>query len=158
MNSAVHHPDEARSNEARDLAARFEPRALRTYTPTQAVVERSAGVFHWTAEGRRLYDFSSGVLVANLGHNPALWRERYVCYLGGGRDHWPQCFSVLLARAGVPDGTVGASDHQGAYPAIGRVTVPELAATLYRLLGINTNTDLHIRPFVGEAAPVVELI
>ena len=51
-------------------AARYEPRALRTYTPTQAVLARSAGVFHWTPEGRRLYDFTSGVLVANLGHNP----------------------------------------------------------------------------------------
>jgi hypothetical protein len=77
----------------------------------------------------------------------------------GGRDHWPQCFSVLLAGGGVPGGTVvGASDNQGAYPAIGRVTVPELAATLYRLLGINTNADLRIRPFIGEAAPVAELI
>jgi hypothetical protein len=66
---------------------------------------------------------------------------------------------VLLAGGGVPGGAVvGASDHHGAYPALRRVTVPELAATLYRLLGINTNTDLRIRPFVGEAAPVAELI
>jgi hypothetical protein len=77
----------------------------------------------------------------------------------GGRDHWPQCFSVLLAGGGIPTGTViGASDHHGAYPAVRPVTVPQLAATLYRLLGINTNTDLRIRPFIGEAAPVSELI
>jgi hypothetical protein len=77
----------------------------------------------------------------------------------GGRDHWPQCFSVLLAGAGVPSGAVvGASDHHGAYPAVRRVTVPEFAATLYRLLGINTNTDLRVRPFIGDAAPVGELI
>ena len=44
--------------------------ALRTFTPTQAVIAKSAGVFHWTADGRKLYDFTSGVLVANLGHNP----------------------------------------------------------------------------------------
>jgi hypothetical protein len=77
----------------------------------------------------------------------------------GGRDHWPQCFSVLLAGGGVPGGTVvGASDQHGAYPAVRPVTVPELAATLYRLLGINTNTDLRIRPYIGDAAPVGELI
>ena len=77
----------------------------------------------------------------------------------GGRDHWPQCFSVLLAGGGVPGGAViGASDNQAAYPAVRPVTVPQLAATLYRLLGINTNTDLRIRPFIGEAAPVAELI
>jgi len=77
----------------------------------------------------------------------------------GGRDHWPQCFSVLLAGGGVPAGTVvGASDRDGGYPVDRPVTVPELAATLYRLLGINTNTDLRIRPFIGDAAPVAELI
>jgi hypothetical protein len=36
--------------------------------------------------------------------------------------------------------------------------VPELAATLYRLLGINTNIDPRIKPFIGDAQPVAELI
>ena len=36
--------------------------------------------------------------------------------------------------------------------------VPELAATVYRLMGINTNLDLRIRPFIGAAAPVAELV
>ena len=43
-----------------------------------------AGVFHWTPEGRRLYDFSSGVLVANLGHNPVAWMQRFMKHMG-----WP---------------------------------------------------------------------
>src|SRR5271169_2328780 len=73
----LHHANEAASNPVRDGAAHFEPRSLRTYTPTQAVLARSAGVFHWTPEGRRLFDFSSGVLVANLGHNPWSWMERF---------------------------------------------------------------------------------
>jgi Protein of unknown function (DUF1501) len=77
----------------------------------------------------------------------------------GGRDHWPQCFSVLFAGCGVPPGSVvGASDNQGAYPANRPVTVPEFAATLYRLMGINTNIDQRIRPFTDNAAPVAELI
>jgi 4-aminobutyrate aminotransferase-like enzyme len=88
MTPAVHHPHEKPSNEARDAAVRFEPRALRTYTPTQAVIARSAGVFHWTAEGRRLYDFSSGVLVANLGHNPGTWMGRFVRHLGWQEQPW----------------------------------------------------------------------
>jgi hypothetical protein len=92
------------------------------------------------------------VVTGEFGRTPRI--NRY-----GGRDHWPQCFSVLLAGGGVPAGMVfGASDNHGAAPALRRVTVPELAATLYRLLGINTNTDLRIRPFIGEAAPVGELI
>jgi len=85
METRLHHPDEASSNEARDLIARFEPKALRTYTPTQAVLARSAGIYHWTPEGRRLYDFTSGVLVSNLGHNPQRWMQRFARYLG-----WPQ--------------------------------------------------------------------
>src|SRR5438552_7760228 len=82
METKLHHPGEANSNEARDAVARFEPRALRTYTPTQAVLARSAGVYHWTPDGRRLYDFTSGVLVANLGHNPIAWMERFTAYMG----------------------------------------------------------------------------
>jgi 4-aminobutyrate aminotransferase-like enzyme len=46
------------------------------------VLARSAGVFHWTPEGRRLYDYSSGVLVANLGHNPLRWMQRLANYMG----------------------------------------------------------------------------
>jgi uncharacterized protein (DUF1501 family) len=77
----------------------------------------------------------------------------------GGRDHWPYCFSVLLAGGGVPGGTVvGASDRTGAYPADRPVRPPDLAATLYRLLGIDTNTDPRVRPFIRDGAPVAELV
>jgi 4-aminobutyrate aminotransferase-like enzyme len=82
MTPAPHHSDEASSNAVRDQAAKYEPKSLRTYTPTQAVLARSAGVFHWTPEGRRLYDFTSGVLVVNLGHNPWSWMQRFTEYLG----------------------------------------------------------------------------
>jgi len=82
MNAALHHAHETRSNPIRDRLVQFEPRALRTYTPTQVVIAKSAGVFHWTPEGKRLYDFTSGVLVANLGHNPRSWLKRYTELLG----------------------------------------------------------------------------
>lgn len=86
----MHHPHETTSNADRDLAARFEPKSLRTYTPSQAVLARSAGVFHWTPEGRRLFDFSSGVLVANLGHNPRRWMQRFVATMGWASSPWQQ--------------------------------------------------------------------
>src|SRR6266581_7834029 len=88
MTTPIHHPREAASNAARELIADFEPRALRTYTPTQAVLAQSAGIFHWTPEGRRLFDFSSGVLVANLGHNPASWMKRFVDAMGWTGTPW----------------------------------------------------------------------
>jgi 4-aminobutyrate aminotransferase-like enzyme len=96
------HLHENSSNAAREHVARFEPKALRTYTPTQAVLARSAGVYHWTPEGRRLYDFTSGVLVANLGHNPWPWMRRFTEYMGwtaaaaGQGDAAPQGFFSAL--------------------------------------------------------------
>jgi 4-aminobutyrate aminotransferase-like enzyme len=82
MMPPIHHPEESLSNAAREAIARYEPRALRTYTPTQAVLAKAAGCFVWTPEGRRLYDFTSGVLVVNLGHNPHGWRRRISDLLG----------------------------------------------------------------------------
>src|SRR5215212_400426 len=87
MTDAIHFPGEKASNAARDVIARQEPVALRTFTPSQAVLAKSAGVFHWTPEGRRLYDYSSGVLVVNLGHNPRRWMQRFAGYMGWKSEH-----------------------------------------------------------------------
>lgn len=76
------HPEEKLSNEARGKTEQIEPRSLRTFTPSLAVLAKSAGVYHWTPEGRRLFDYSSGVLVANLGHNPTAWMQRFVRHMG----------------------------------------------------------------------------
>ena len=82
MTHPIEFAGETRSNAARQLIFQFEPAALRTFTPSQAVFAKSAGVFHWTPEGRTLYDFSSGVLVANLGHNPKRWMQKFGGYMG----------------------------------------------------------------------------
>src|SRR5229473_66333 len=82
----LHHSNEPISNLARDKAASTEPRSLRTYTPTQAVLARSAGIYHWTPEDRRLYDFTSGVLVTNLGHNSESWMKRFFSYMGWSNE------------------------------------------------------------------------
>lgn len=80
----IQHAGETRSNEVRRTIAEREPVSLRTYTPTQIAIAKSAGPFHWTVDGRRLYDYTSGVLVANLGHNPAAWQRRFLGYMGWG--------------------------------------------------------------------------
>ncbi|MEX0939349.1 MAG: aspartate aminotransferase family protein [Pirellulales bacterium] len=74
--AAVQHQGEDRSNAIRARMAAVEPRGLRTYTPSLAVIARSEGCYHYTPEGRKLADFTSGVLVANLGHNPPAWWRR----------------------------------------------------------------------------------
>lgn len=78
----IQHLREEHSNADRAAISRVEPKSLRTFTPSQAVLAQSAGVYHWTPEGRRLYDFSSGVLVANLGHNPKQWMRLFMAYMG----------------------------------------------------------------------------
>lgn len=80
----VQHAGEEQSNAIRRRLAAVEPHALRTFTPSMAVLARSAGSYHFTPEGRKLADFTSGVLVANLGHNPTRWWQRVVQYLGLG--------------------------------------------------------------------------
>jgi 4-aminobutyrate aminotransferase-like enzyme len=97
MITAPRHPNESASNATREQAGRFEPRSLRTYTPTQAVLARSAGIYHWTPEGRRLYDFTSGVLVTNLGHNPRSWMQRFTEYM-----RWPEAATSTAPAA--PEG------------------------------------------------------
>lgn len=82
MDAPIHFHDEPQSNKTRATLTQHEPKSLRTFTPSQAVFAKSAGSFHWTPEGRRLYDYSSGVLVANLGHNPSRWMRRFFEYLG----------------------------------------------------------------------------
>lgn len=76
------HRGEEQSNRVRAEAARVEPKSFRTYTPSLAVIARSSGCYHFTPEGRMLADFTSGVLVTNLGHHPARWWQRVVNYLG----------------------------------------------------------------------------
>jgi len=99
MHPPIQHPGEVRSNRARSDAGEYEPRSLRTYTPTQAVLARSAGIYHWTPEGKRLFDFTSGVLVANLGHNPIRWMERFGGYMG-----WPKAGVGDTALTAAPPG------------------------------------------------------
>jgi 4-aminobutyrate aminotransferase-like enzyme len=77
----IQHPGEDLSNDLRQRASVVEPAAQRTYTPSLAVIAKSEGSYHWTPEGRKLADFSSGVLVSNLGHNPTRWWRRVLEYL-----------------------------------------------------------------------------
>lgn len=96
--TSIQHRGEDKSNAIRATITHREPIALRTFTPTQAVLAKSAGVFHWTAEGRQLYDYSSGVLVANLGHNPTRWFQRLTNYM-----QWPS--AICGSGAAVDDYT-----------------------------------------------------
>jgi uncharacterized protein (DUF1501 family) len=80
----------------------------------------------------------------------------------GGRDHWPACWSVLFAGAGIRGGqVVGSSDATGGEPKDRPVRPAEIAATVYRGLGLDPALCLpgaDGRPLpLADAAPVAEL-
>ncbi len=110
---AVAHPGETVSTAVRGLVADFEPRALRTFTPTQAVIGRSAGSCHWTSDGKRLWDFTSGVLVSNLGHNPTAWMRRFFGYMG-----WPLEGALSVASDNVASSAYFSAVPMTAYNAV----------------------------------------
>jgi hypothetical protein len=57
-----------------------------------------------------------------------------------GRQHWPQCFSSIVAGAGIAGGKVyGKSNKLGEYPTSNPVRPEELAATIYHALDIPIN-------------------
>jgi hypothetical protein len=73
----------------------------------------------------------------------------------GGRDHWPQVWSVLVAGGGVRGGqAIGSSDEIGAYPVDRPVKPAEVAATVYHSLGIDLEHELPGPQ--GRPIPVVD--
>jgi hypothetical protein len=62
---------------------------------------------------------------------------------GGGRDHWPRVFSVVMAGGGIKRGMVlGSSDAIAGEPANRPVSVEDFTATIHSLLGIDHEKDL----------------
>jgi hypothetical protein len=108
-----------------------------------------------------MYDQGYSALIEDLAQR-GLLGNTMVCNLAefgrtprinpaGGRDHWPQCWSVYFAGGGVKGGrVVGRSDDIGAYPAERPVNPGEIVATIYKSLGLDLDTHLpgpQGRPF-----------
>ena len=80
-----------------------------------------------------------------------------------GRDHWASCFSCMMAGGGIKPGlVVGKSDEDAMQPADRPVNVPDLHATICRLLGIDHSKEVMTplqRPMklVDNGEPVAEL-
>ncbi|MDB5388423.1 MAG: hypothetical protein JWM11_4069, partial [Planctomycetaceae bacterium] len=94
---------------------------------------------------RGLLENTLVVMVGEFGRSPKVSNQ--------GRDHWPACYSALLAGAGVRGGLVyGASDKQGAYVLDNPVTPENFGATLYQALGIHPGTRLGLDGFTRPAS------
>ena len=86
---------------------------------------------------RGLLDTTLVVAMGEFGRTPTINAT-------AGRDHWPDCYTVLFAGGGVRGGHVhGASDRLGAYPATDPVTPGDLAATIYWRFGFNPASEVH---------------
>jgi hypothetical protein len=88
---------------------------------------------------RGLLDETLVVAVGEFGRSP----QRGVSVSGNpnsddGRDHWPYCFSAILAGGGIRRGYVhGSSDATGSAPLDDPVHPGELLATIYHAMGVN---------------------
>lgn len=90
-------------------------------------------------EDRGLLDSTLVVATGEFGRTPQINNT-------AGRDHWPDCYTVLMAGGGVQGGAVyGASDAIGAYPAKDPTTPADLAATIYWRFGFDPAAHLHDR-------------
>lgn len=82
---------------------------------------------------RGLLERTLVVVAGEFGRTPRINQNNGI----PGRQHWPQCFSAILAGGGIRGGRVyGESDKIGAYVKDKPVRPPDLAATIYHSLGV----------------------
>jgi Protein of unknown function (DUF1501) len=97
-------------------------------------------------DARGLLDTTLVVWVGEFGRSPRINKL-------AGRDHWPQCYTALLAGGGVRRGYVhGSSDKIGAYPASDPVRPEDLSATMFHLLGIDPKSE--VRDALNRPLPI----
>jgi hypothetical protein len=100
---------------------------------------------------RGLLDETLVVWMGEFGRTPRI--QSTAKFGPDGRDHWPQCYTVLMAGGGVTGGAVyGASDRLGAYPALDPVQPDDIAATMFWALGISPETE--VRDTLGRPLPI----
>ncbi len=102
---------------------------------------------------RGLLESTLVLCLGEFGRTPKINKD-------AGRDHWPDCYSVLMAGGGIPRGFVlGTSDRHAAYPLYDPVGPWDIAATMYHLLGVDPHVhvrDRENRPFLLSPGRVIE--
>jgi uncharacterized protein (DUF1501 family) len=106
-------------------------------------------------EVRGLLDSTLVVVVGEFGRTPKIDPG------GKGRNHWPHCYSALLAGAGVRGGAVyGASDKVAGYVKDRPVLPGDFGATIYHALGVAPETRLAADGFTRPAStgrPILDI-
>ena len=87
---------------------------------------------------RDMLDDTLVVWVGEFGRNPKINPKN------AGREHWPYCYSGLLAGGGIQGGAIfGESDNHAAYPVADAVSPHDFMATVYHALGIPATQQLY---------------
>jgi uncharacterized protein (DUF1501 family) len=85
---------------------------------------------------RGMLDSTLVLVTTEFGRTPKINQN-------GGRDHYPKVFSIVMAGGGIKQGFVhGSTDPTGTEPDENPLTVPDYAATVYKLLGIDWEKTL----------------
>jgi hypothetical protein len=104
-------------------------------------------------EQRGLLESTLVVMVGEFGRTPTI--------SNAGRDHWPHCYSALVAGAGIRGGQVyGRSDKNGGYVRDNPVSPETFGATLFHALGVAPETRLGLDGFTHPAStgtPILDL-
>ena len=100
-------------------------------------LDKALGALIGDLSDRGMFDETLVLVMTDFGRTPKINST-------GGRDHWPNCFSVAMAGGGVKGGQViGESDALGEFVKDRSITPGDLSTTIYTLLGIDTRGELH---------------
>jgi hypothetical protein len=120
-------------------------------------MERAYAALLDDLDERGLLDSTLVIWMGDFGRTPTINKD-------AGRDHWPQCDTVVLAGGGIRGGqVVGASDKIGAYPHERPVTPADIHSTVFKALGYDAKSITYYttdgRPTtVSEGEPIRELL
>lgn len=88
-------------------------------------------------EQRGMLDDTLVVVIGEFGRTPKINKN-------AGRDHWPNCYSAVLAGGGVKGGQIyGSSDKHAAYVVANPVTPDDFTATIYHAFGLPPETPIY---------------
>jgi hypothetical protein len=119
-------------------------RGLKPHLPS---VDRVIHTLVTDLEARGLLDNTLVLMLGEFGRGPVMTKT-------AGRDHWTNCMSMLVAGGGLRHGQViGSTDSRGYAIKDRPVTPSDLAATVFRHLGIDLATH-WVNP-QGRPIPIV---
>lgn len=107
-------------------------------------------------EERGLLDTTLVIWMSDFGRTPTINAD-------AGRDHWPHCYSVILAGGGIRGGQViGQSDSVGAYPKNQPVTPADVHASVFHAMGYDPQEHHYLntegRPYpLSDGTPIKQL-